>query len=82
VATGANDTPLGTPPHASPAPTTTPASHEAPKKSEDAVKALQPPIPSEEPRDMPEKKKEKKRKSIAAEVDEVGGISCGLSQLC
>jgi cell growth-regulating nucleolar protein len=72
VATGANDTPLGTPTRSSPLPTPVTALQPALKGSDDAVKA---PPTVEVPRaqDLSEKKKkEQKRKSIAADEQEVG----------
>ena len=66
VATGANDTPLGTPARSTPTPIT--ISHSASKVGVDAVR--QSPAVVEVPRELSEKKKEK-RKAIPADVDEV-----------
>lgn len=73
VATGANDTPLGTPTRSSPLPTpVTAESPPAPKENDDAVKNTHSSVAAEKTRGVAEKgKKEKKRKSIAPDVDEV-----------
>jgi cell growth-regulating nucleolar protein len=77
VATGANDTPLGTPTRSSPLPTPVQTPHSAPKRSDDAVKQ-----PLAVPQDLQDKmKKEKKRKSIAVDVDEVS-VLCESCRLC
>ena len=68
VATGANDTPLGTP--ARSPPTHTAISHSVPNGGDGAVK--QSPAVVEVPRELSENKK---RKAIAADVDEVSMFS-------